>query len=124
MDPQLRTYGQEVSRAKRSRLINTGYNFHFSFFFSNYDSRIVIVSALAHTHISGMNWDDLNWERRFSSWPAYSQSKLANILHAKELAHRLENTGISVYVLHPGMKTICDDQVNFGFGLQLCFMTG
>jgi NAD(P)-dependent dehydrogenase (short-subunit alcohol dehydrogenase family) len=52
-----------------------------------------------------MKWDDLNAERRFFGWQAYSMSKLANILHAKELAHRLENTGISVYVLHPGKYT-------------------
>ncbi len=32
----------------------------------------------------------------------YGHSKLANILHAKELARRLENTGISAYSLHPG----------------------
>jgi NAD(P)-dependent dehydrogenase (short-subunit alcohol dehydrogenase family) len=49
-----------------------------------------------------MNFDDLNAERSFFGWRAYSQSKLANILHAKELANRLENTGISVYALHPG----------------------
>ena len=34
---------------------------------------------------------------------AYGHSKLANLLHAKELAKRLENTGISVYALHPGI---------------------
>ncbi len=61
----------------------------------------MIVSALAHTHTS-MKWDDLNHERNFFGWRSYSQSKLANILHAKELANRLENTGISVYSLHPG----------------------
>ncbi len=83
----------------------------------------MIVSALAHTHIRGMNWDDLNWERRFSAWPAYSQSKLANILHAKELAHRLENTGISVYVLHPGMKTINDSKLLCSFGFPLNYFT-
>lgn len=63
--------------------------------------RIVIVSSMAH--INGrMNWDDLNWEKSYNSLTAYAQSKLANILHAKELATRLEGTGITVYVLHPG----------------------
>lgn len=63
--------------------------------------RIVIVSSMAHT--SGrMNWDDLNWEKSYNMISAYAQSKLANILHAKELANRLEGTGITVYVLHPG----------------------
>ena len=37
------------------------------------------------------------------NFKVYGQSKLANLLHAKELAKRLNNTGISVYVLHPGV---------------------
>ena len=49
-----------------------------------------------------MNWDDINWEKSYDPMPAYSQSKLSNILHAKELARRLEGTGITVYVLNPG----------------------
>ena len=48
-----------------------------------------------------MNWDDLNWEKSYDKNKAYAQSKLANVLHAKELAKRLEDTGISVYrVVH------------------------
>jgi NAD(P)-dependent dehydrogenase (short-subunit alcohol dehydrogenase family) len=54
-------------------------------------------------HIQGrMNWEDLNWEKSYNLYTAYGQSKLANVLHAKELANRLEGTGITVYVLHPG----------------------
>ena len=41
-----------------------------------------------------------------NSIQVYAQSKLANVLHGKELAKRLENTGISVYSLHPGMPFI------------------
>ena len=63
--------------------------------------RIVIVSSMAHTN-GRMNWDDLNWEKSYNTLAAYGQSKLANILHAKELAARLEGTGVTVYVLHPG----------------------
>ena len=33
----------------------------------------------------------------------YSQSKLANVLHAKELSRRVKKDGISVYCLHPGL---------------------
>jgi short-subunit dehydrogenase len=33
----------------------------------------------------------------------YSVSKLANVLHAGELARRLENTGVTTYSLHPGV---------------------
>ena len=50
----------------------------------------------------GINFDDIHFEKSWNSMQVYAQSKLANILHAKELAKRLENTGISVYVLHPG----------------------
>jgi WW domain-containing oxidoreductase len=51
---------------------------------------------------NGISFDDINFDQNFSSMQAYGQSKLANIMHAKELAKRLENTGISVYSLHPG----------------------
>ena len=61
----------------------------------------MIVSSLAHER-GQMNWDDLNWEKNYSKYTAYGQSKLANVLHAKELANRLEGTGITVYSLHPG----------------------
>lgn len=49
-----------------------------------------------------MNWDDINWEKSYNTSNAYSQSKLANVLHAKALARRLEGTGIAVFSLHPG----------------------
>ncbi|KAG1678818.1 Retinol dehydrogenase 11 [Nymphon striatum] len=52
-------------------------------------SRIVIVSSLAHKY-GKINFDDLNMEKGYSAGKAYSQSKLANILFAKELASRLE----------------------------------
>ncbi len=67
--------------------------------------RIVIVSSLAH-EAGTMHWDDLNWEKSYNKIAAYSQSKLANVLHAKELAKQLENDGISVYSLHPGIKDL------------------
>lgn len=69
---------------------------------SGFHPRIVIVSSLAHEN-GQMNWDDINWEKSYDEWKAYSQSKLANVLHGVELAKRLENTGISVYSLHPGV---------------------
>ena len=47
--------------------------------------------------------DDLNYERRpYSRREAYRQSKLANLLHAKELARRLEGSGVAVFSVHPG----------------------
>ena len=66
--------------------------------------RIVIVSSMAHAYV-GMNWTDLNWEKSYDKYKAYCQSKLANVLHAKELAKRLEGDGIVVVSLHPGSLT-------------------
>ena len=54
----------------------------------------------------GINFEDINYDTDFNTMKAYGISKLANVLHAKELANRLNNTGISVYVLHPGMYDI------------------
>ena len=50
-----------------------------------------------------MNWDDLNAEKRsYSHFRSYSNSKLANVLHAKELAKRAKDIGIVAFSVHPG----------------------
>ena len=36
-----------------------------------------------------MNWDDLNWEKKYNPIKAYGQSKLSNILFTLELTNRL-----------------------------------
>ncbi|KAK0054882.1 retinol dehydrogenase 12 [Biomphalaria pfeifferi] len=64
-------------------------------------SRIVIVSSLMHM-LGQMNFDDLNSERNYGAVRAYSQSKLANMLHVRALMKRLEGTGVTVNGLHPG----------------------
>ncbi len=38
----------------------------------------------------------------FSQIKAYGQSKLANVLHAAELAKKVKDDNVSVYSLHPG----------------------
>ena len=66
-------------------------------------SRIVILSSKLH-YQGKMAWDDLQYERRrYSPTAAYSQSKLANVLHTKALARRLSGKGISVNAVHPGV---------------------
>lgn len=42
-------------------------------------------------------------ERKYSGQRAYSQSKLANVIFTYELARRLEGTGGTATVLHPGV---------------------
>jgi len=71
---------------------------------SGFNARIVIVSSLAHQR-GTIRFDDLNWNTKgsYNDIKAYSQSKLANVMHATTLARRLDNTGITVYSLHPGV---------------------
>lgn len=70
-------------------------------------SRIVCVSSVAHAGMRGteatVDLDDLNFERRpYDPEEAYAQSKLANVLHATELARRLDGTGVTAFSVHPG----------------------
>jgi NAD(P)-dependent dehydrogenase (short-subunit alcohol dehydrogenase family) len=66
-------------------------------------SRIVVVASEAHRLARrGLPFDDLQSERRFSGALAYNRSKLANVLHARELARRLAGTGVTANSLHPG----------------------
>ena len=52
-----------------------------------------------------INWDDLNWERRYDGQRAYSQSKIAFGLFGLELDRRsgAEGWGITSNLSHPGV---------------------
>ena len=66
-------------------------------------SRVVNVSSFAHT-FGKIRFHDLQWEKRYSKWGAYGQSKLANLLFTHELDRKLKDAGndtISV-ACHPG----------------------
>jgi len=65
-------------------------------------ARIVTVSSGAHAR-GRVDFDDLQGERNYSGQRAYSQSKLANVMFTYELARRLEGTGVTATVLHPGV---------------------
>ena len=65
-------------------------------------ARIVTVSSGAHA-TGKINFGDLQGEHRYSGQQAYSQSKLANVLFTYELARRLDGTGVTGTVLHPGV---------------------
>jgi NAD(P)-dependent dehydrogenase (short-subunit alcohol dehydrogenase family) len=68
------------------------------------DARVVNVASTAHRG-GRIDLDDLNYEhRRYSPWPAYGQSKLANLLFTSELARRAAQQGWALTALaaHPG----------------------
>ncbi len=62
--------------------------------------RVVTTSSQAH-RIGRMRWDDLNWERGYQRWPAYGQSKLANLLFTAELERRAGGALLAA-AAHPG----------------------
>jgi len=75
-------------------------------------ARVITVSSDAHHAArAGICFDDLAFERGWSSFGAYAHSKLANIMFCYEHARRLAGTGISSNVMHPGL-------VRTGFGSQ------
>jgi NAD(P)-dependent dehydrogenase (short-subunit alcohol dehydrogenase family) len=75
---------------------------------SSAPARIVNVASIAHYNASGIDWDAVRRPTRsFTGMREYSVSKLANVLHARELARRLEGGGVTTYSLHPG--TIASD---------------
>ncbi|VEN53319.1 unnamed protein product [Callosobruchus maculatus] len=65
-------------------------------------SRIINVSSTAHRR-GKINKNDLNSDQNYNAFDAYAQSKLANILFTKELAKKLEGTGVTVNAVHPGI---------------------
>lgn len=66
-------------------------------------SRIINVASEAHRQ-GRLDFDDLMFEKRgYGGFAAYGASKLANILFTRELAKRLEGTGVTANSLHPGV---------------------
>jgi NAD(P)-dependent dehydrogenase (short-subunit alcohol dehydrogenase family) len=67
------------------------------------DARVVTVSSTAHK-LGRIRFENLQGERRYFRWFAYCQSKLANVLFARELDRRLRAAGWGIKSLaaHPG----------------------
>lgn len=65
------------------------------------EARIVSVSSQMHAGTT-LDMQDLQNEKDYSGWTAYSRSKLANVYFTYELARRLEGTKITANCLHPG----------------------
>ena len=66
-------------------------------------ARIVNVASTMHFQARGIDWEAVRRPTQSrTGLREYSVSKLANVLHAQELARRLEGTGVTTYSLHPG----------------------
>jgi len=64
-------------------------------------ARIINVSSQMHQRTK-FDWENLQGEKRYHPRQIYAQTKLANLLFTKELARRLERTGVTANALHPG----------------------
>lgn len=67
-------------------------------------ARIVNVASTMHYQAKGIDWDAVRKPTVSRlGMKEYSESKLANVLHAQELARRLAGTNVTTYSLHPGV---------------------
>src|SRR5580700_7028926 len=73
-------------------------------------ARVITVTSDAHS-AAKLDLDDPNLEHGWDSWRSYANSKLANILFTRELARRLDGTGVTANCAHPGV-------VRTGFGRE------
>ena len=67
--------------------------------------RIVALSSGGHVQVpkGGIDFDNLDCSKGYNAWQTYGQSKLANILMAKELARQLQGTSVTANAVHPGV---------------------
>ena len=68
---------------------------------SSAPSRVVNVASIT---TSPLDFDDLMLEHGYQGMRAYGQSKLAQIMHAVDLAAELEGTGVTVNAVHPASQ--------------------
>lgn len=67
-------------------------------------ARVVIVASRGHRKAKRLDLDAQRGPTRtLTGFPEYCVSKLANVLHARELGRRLQGTGVTTYSLHPGV---------------------
>jgi NAD(P)-dependent dehydrogenase (short-subunit alcohol dehydrogenase family) len=71
-------------------------------------ARVITTASDAHTG-GALDFDDLQSERSFKPMGTYGTTKLCNVLFTRELARRLEGTGVTATCFHPGV-------VRTGFG--------
>ena len=75
-------------------------------------ARVVNLTSVGHhAAFGGMRFDDLQSEKRYEGMEVYCRSKLANVLFTRQLAKRLDGSGVTANAVHPG-------PVRSGFGMD------
>ena len=66
-------------------------------------ARVVNVASIGHYRARGIDYTAIRRRTKsVTGFPEYCVSKLGNVLHAQELARRLDGQGVTTYSLHPG----------------------
>jgi len=69
------------------------------------DGRVVVLSSEGHRQApaNGIDFNNLSGEKGYKPLTAYGQSKMANLLFAKELQRQFHGSGRTAYAVHPGV---------------------
>ncbi len=82
-------------------------------------ARIVNVASDAHKFVRRLDPEHPEGDGRYRWWQAYGRSKLANLLFTRELARRLEGSGVTVNAAHPGAVSTRLGQQNAWWAVPL-----
>lgn len=69
---------------------------------ATYEGRIINTASMAHLR-ARLDLSDLDLTEGFTSWKAYCNSKLCNILFTRALAPRIAHRGVTTASFHPGV---------------------
>jgi len=86
--------------------------------------RIVVVGSLGYKMgLKKIQFDDLNFDNKYTPMNAYSHSKLAQMVFAYELQQRIKDVGknVQVQVCHPGAArtTLAQEEASFATRILL-----
>ncbi len=81
-------------------------------------SRVINVSSGAHT-MGKIDFDNLQSEKGYRGFRAYGNAKLMEIMTTYEMARKLEGTGVTVNVMHPGFVRTNFAKSDAGRGMRL-----
>jgi NAD(P)-dependent dehydrogenase (short-subunit alcohol dehydrogenase family) len=81
-------------------------------------SRVINLSSGMHTRAK-IDFDDIQSERSYNGMSVYGSTKLMILMYTYELARRLDGTGVTANVVHPGFAA-----TNLGASMGLAYRIG
>ncbi len=88
------------------------------------NGRIVVVASLGYKMgLRTIQFEDMNWDKNYKANPAYSQSKLAQMMFAYELQDRVKAASrtVDVFVCHPGASATSLISTSGGLATRIVF---